>query len=628
MASKSERDFEELLDYLKRNRGFDFTGYKRPSLARRIDKRMDAVNIASYSEYEDYLEVHPEEFAALFNTILINVTAFFRDAASWEYLAEHVLPRLLARKEGGAPIRVWSAGCASGEEAYTLAMLLAEAVGIDAFRDRVKIYATDVDEEALTKARHGVYSESEVADVPEELRKKYFDTIDGTYVFRKDLRRQVIFGRHDLISDAPISRIDLLVSRNTLMYLNAETQAKILARSHFALTDGGVLFLGRAETLLTHASTFEPIDLKRRISTKIPRSNLALRDRLMLLAQNGTEDTANGLSQHMRVREMAMDAAPIAQLVVDAAGMLVQANERARTMFGLAPADVGRPLQDLKVSYRPVELRSLLDQSRTEHRTVVVRDVEWQSPAGDARYVDIYIAPLMDAGTFMGCSIGFTDVSGAKRLQKDLENARQELETAYEELQSTNEELETTNEELQSTVEELETTNEELQSTNEELETMNEELQSTNEELTTMNDELRDRGHELTNVNLFLESVLSSIDGGVIVVDADFHIVAWSRRAHDMWGLREEEVIGKHFLGLDIGLPVTELRTPLKQVIGNKSSASVTAELDAINRRGKPMRCRVSISHLSDPSGETRGAILLTEDIASHDGRPAAKSVQ
>ena len=413
MSTKSEREFEALLEHLKGNRGFDFTGYKRPSLARRIQKRLDAVGAPGFAEYQDFLEVHPEEFRALFNTILINVTGFFRDDTAWEYLAEHVLPDLLKRRSPGVPIRVWSAGCASGEEAYTLAMILAEQVGLEAFQDRVKIYATDVDEEALAKARHGAYTDAEVADVPEKLRRKYFDLAEGMHVFRKDLRRQLIFGRHDLISDAPISRIDLLVCRNTLMYLNAETQARILGRFHFALTDDGILFLGRAETLLTQASTFKPVDLKRRISMKVPRSNLALRDRLLLLAQNGGSDpgTAGPGGQPLRLRDIALDSVPVAQIIVDAGGTLAQANERARVMCDLSPSDIGRSLQDLKISYRPLELRSLIDQAQAERRVVVVRDVEWKVGGVDPRYLDVHVVPLNDAGAFVGSSVSFIDVS-------------------------------------------------------------------------------------------------------------------------------------------------------------------------------------------------------------------------
>lgn len=261
-------EFEQLLDFLKNSRGSDFTGYKIASLARRIRKRMQAVRADSYAEYIAYLEREPDELTQFFNTVLINVTAFFRDGAPWEYLATELLPRLLDRKQPGSPIRAWSAGCATGEEAYTLAIILTEALGPEEFRDRVKIYATDIDDDALAKARQAVYDAKQVAGLPVHILERYFEPVDGKYMFRKDLRRAVIFGRNDLIQDAPISRIDLLVSRNTLMYFNAQTQTKILARFHFTLNEGGYLILGRSETLLTHNTSFTLVDLKRRIFTK------------------------------------------------------------------------------------------------------------------------------------------------------------------------------------------------------------------------------------------------------------------------------------------------------------------------------------------------------------------------
>jgi two-component system, chemotaxis family, CheB/CheR fusion protein len=605
-------ELELLLNHLRQNRGFDFTGYKRASLERRIQKRMSDIRIASYPEYVDYLEVHPEEFNTLFNTILINVTTFFRDENAWSYLAEQILPELVARRPALSAIRVWSAGCATGEEAYTIAMIFAEMLGPDAFRDRVKIYGTDIDEEALTKARHATYSEREAADVPEALREKYFDKSDAGFTFKKDFRRQVIFGRHDLIQDAPISKVDLLVCRNAMMYFNAETQSRILARFHFALNDGGILFLGRAETMLTRASTFTPIDLPRRISTKVPRGALDLRDRLLLLSQNGGEENAatNGVT-HARLREIAGDASPVAEITVDRQGVLVAANERARTLFSLGRDDVGRPIQDLKISYKPAELRSLIDRAYADRRPFLVRDVEWAFAPGDIRWLELQVVPIIDGPTgILGATVSFTDISGSKRLQEDLENANQELEAAYEELQSTNEELETTNEELQSTIEELETTNEELQSTNEELETMNEELQSTNEELSAMNDEVRIRSEEVGELNAFLESILAGLRGAVITVDTALQVSVWNPGAQELWGIRQEEAVGTNLLSLDIGIPVEKLKQPIKSCL---SGAKVTVDLDlsGTNRRGRPVLCHVSVSPLHGPRNEIRGAILV-----------------
>src|SRR5438270_1991025 len=192
MTSGTPTGLPTLIDYLKRSRGFDFTGYKPASLERRIHKRMQVVNVQEYSDYVDYLEVHPEEFEILFNTILINVTAFFRDAGAWEYIAQQVIPGLLSRKPEPTPIRVWSAGCASGEEAYTLAMILAEALGMAAYKERVKIYATDIDEEALSRARAATYDARDVEGIDEPLLTKYFERGETTYTFRKDLRRNLI----------------------------------------------------------------------------------------------------------------------------------------------------------------------------------------------------------------------------------------------------------------------------------------------------------------------------------------------------------------------------------------------------------------------------------------------------
>lgn len=605
-------EFETLINYIKRNRGYDFSGYKRLSLMRRVRKRMQTVGIDSFSEYLDYLEVTPEEFAHLFNTILINVTSFFRDRPTYDYIAAEIIPQILASKESNKSIRVWSAGCASGQETYTLAIILAEALGIEQFKTRVKIYATDVDEEALAQARIASYGYKEIASVPPELLERYFESNDSNYTFRKELRRSVIFGRHDLVQDAPISRIDLLVCRNTLMYFNAEAQAKIIARFHFALNEHGFLFLGKAEMLLSHADSFVPVDLKRRIFTKVLKVNQ--RDRLLLMSNNVVEEDYY-LANHIRMRDAAFDANPVAQVVVDLKNSLILANERARSLFNLNLEDLGRPLQDLEISYRPIELRSCIEQVRANLQTFNNKEVEWTTRSGETQYFDVQVAPVLDLNSkLLGTSITFTDASRAKNLQDELEHSNQELEMAYEELQSTNEELETTNEELQSSNEELETTNEELQSTNEELETMNEELQSSNEELQTMNEELRLRSDELNQVNSFLESILTSLRGGVIVVSRDLQILVWNNKAEDFWGLRSEEVVGMHFLNLDIGLPIEQLRQPLRHCLMEESDY-IEVILPATNRRGKTIQCKVACTPLIGVGKEIRGVIMLMEDV-------------
>ncbi len=609
-------EFENLLSYLKYSRGFDFLGYKRASLMRRVDKQMEAVGVTRYGDYVDYLEVHPEEFGRLFNTILINVTAFFRDTPTWDYLAEEIIPRILAAKAENEPVRLWSAGCAAGQEAYSLAMILAENMGVEAFRRRVKIYATDVDDEALAQARSGSYTVREVHSVPAPLLEKYFDREGDRYVFHKDLRRGLIFGRHDLLRDAPISRVDLLTCRNALMYFNAEVQAQILARFHFGVADGGFLCLGKAEMLFSHANLFLPLDLKRRVFVKAVRSGM--RDRLLLMARAGGEPLGVLADNSLRLRETVFQSAPVAQIVVDRNGALAMANERALTLFRLSARDLGRPLQDLELSYRPVELRSLIEQAVAGRRPVSVKEASYAPPGGEAVYLDVSLVPLQDGGALLGTGISFSDVTRSRHLSEELQEAGRALETAYEELQSSNEELETTNEELQSTVEELETTNEELQSTNEELETTNEELQSTNEELQTINEELRVRSSELDHVNSFLEAILGSLRGSVIVLDADLQVQIWNGRSQGLWGLRAEEAQGRSLLSLDIGLPVEALVPAIRACLTGAGDPQEMT-LQARNRRGKLITCRVRFTRLAPMNGAAQGVILVVEEQSPAD---------
>ena len=603
--------FEALLDYLKRGRGFDFSGYKRASLMRRVRHRMQAASIEEFSPYMDYLQVHPDEFTQLFNTILINVTAFFRDEAAWEYVAREIIPRIIADAGDSGPIRVWSAGCASGEEAYTLAMLLAEVLGTHAFLQRVKIYATDVDEEALLQARQASYTAKDLQAVPPALREKYFVSSAGCYVFQTDLRRAVIFGRHDLVQDAPISRLDLLVCRNTLMYLNAETQGRILARFHFALNDRGYLFLGKAELLLTHMNLFTPVEVKHRVFRRAPRVNL--RDRLLVMAQAGDTEAVNHLNRIVQLRDAALESSLTAQLVIDLNGNLAFASERARVVFGVDMKDIGRPFQDLELSYRPAELRSLMERAHAERRTVRKDKVLRRSPGNSDQCFDVDVTPLSaNGGTLLGTLITFDDVTAYERLQMDLQRANEDLETSNQELQSAHEELETTNEELQSTNEELETTNEELQSTNEELETMNEELQSSNEELQAINDELRQRTGEVNTANAFLAAMLANLPAGVVVVDTSLTIRLWNQQSEDLWGVRAEEAVGKSLLSLDIGLPVAQL--PL-QVFAAGNADRQVLEVNATNRRGKAIKCQVTCTPFIGTAAQRDGAVLLMEDV-------------
>jgi two-component system CheB/CheR fusion protein len=612
MTASPDPAFEALLEFLKGTRGIDFTGYKRTSLQRRFRHRMESVGCESFGDYLDFLEVTPKEYEELFDVLLINVTDFFRDPPAWEHLRAQILPSLLDSKRDGEPVRVWSAGCASGQEAYTIAMVLAELLGTDAYRDRVKIYATDIDEDALNQARVAVYDAKAVESVPLELRERYFERADQRFAFRKDLRRTVIFGRNNLVQDAPISRLDLLVCRNTLMYFTAETQARILRHFHFALNETGALMLGKSEMMVSHRELFAAADLKKRIFVKQGRADLTAR---MTAFSNGAPPSGD---DERASRDAALELGPHAQAIVSRTGRLTFANLPARALFQISRDDIGRPFADLAIAHRPIELLGAVEQAQRERRRVRIGEAAFAPDSGDPRRLDITLTPLMSAANVpIGVSVAFEDVSRHAALQRELEGNRRDLELAYEELQSTIDELETTNEELQSANEELHTTNEELQSTNEELETMNEELQSTNEELETINDELRERTGELNQVNEFLEAILTSLGLGVAVLDTQQRVQIWNAHAEDLWGLRPDEALDAHFLSLDIGLPSEQLAPALRAVLSGSSEREIV-ELEAVNRRGRTIVCLASVLPLFQRPGRdgqpVRGAIVMMED--------------
>jgi two-component system CheB/CheR fusion protein len=618
LQGEEDRALETLLDYIRSARGVDFSGYKRSSLSRRILRRVNALGLGDdLRAYREHLAEHPEELALLLDSIFINVTAFFRDAEAWQYIAAEVVPAIVRTKAPEAPIRIWSAGCASGEEPFSIAMVLAEQLGIDEYTRRVKVYATDWDEGALVQARRARYDASAVENVPDELRQRYFQTADSTALFHNTLRRSVIFGQHDLVEDAPISRIDLLLCRNTIMYFNVDTQARILSRLHFALEEHGFLFLGRAEMLLSHSQSFNPVELKHRVFMKTPSEHLRGDGAraISLRPRRRDEDPTRGV----RLREAALESSPVAQIVLDAQGRIGVINNKATLLFNLGPSDLGRPIQDVELSYRPVDLRSMIDEAHSARRSISRKNVEYRNQGRESQYLDVSITPFLREGNLVATTVTFADVTHHHKLQENLQRFSENLETAYEELQSANEELETTNEELQSANEELETTNEELQAANEEMETVNEELRSTNDELQGANDRLHQHEDELNRSNSFLNAILASLRAGLAVLGDDLTVRVWNELAADMWGVRAEEVQGHAFASLDIGLPVAELVAPLEQLLAVQHDGHGTRELvvSAINRKGRRFECRVVINRLTPESGIPNGVCILMEDFAS-----------
>lgn len=530
---------KDLLQELAEQRNFDFRGYKKSTLERRFRRRMFQLNMANYGQYGEYISKHPDEVNHLLNAVLINVTEFFRDPPAWEILRHEILPNVLKRLKPGHSFRAWSAGCASGEEPYSIAILLAEHLGPRIQDYDVKIYATDIDDDALNSARRGEYSLDAVRRVRPEWREKYFHG-KGLLRVNREIRRLVIFGRSNMGQDAPISHVNLLVCRNVLIYFDSDLQKQILTRLHYALEPGGILFLGKSESQLTNSPHFQRLNARWRIFQRITSSQLAEErteqsHEAVELPSNGGRK--NGELEALRQQHRyLMETLRVGVFSLSVDDTIVQHNTAALTLCGLAPANLmGKRLTDTDLFIRIPEITAQLQATRLNNESS--RFPSRIKAGNDEKPLEITIRPLLDErGQRCGTLIYLDDQSVQEKLQTTVE----ELESTSEELQSANEELETTNEELQSTNEELETTNEELQSTNEELETTNEELQSLNEELETTNQELEERTKELDQVNSVYAQTLEKIRLPVMLVNQERHIEFWNEMALRLFGFKSK----------------------------------------------------------------------------------------
>jgi two-component system, chemotaxis family, CheB/CheR fusion protein len=537
----------------------------------------------------------------LFNAILIKVTGMFRDPESWSVLRAR-LEAMISAGPSDRTIRIWSAGCATGEEPYTLAMMLADLLGMDEYGSRVKIYATDIDEPSLAIARRGAYSGARLADLPDEYRERFFNpTGNDESVLVADVRRSVIFGRHDLLHDAPISRQDLIVCRNTLMYLNAEAQTQVLRRFRFALVPDGLLFLGRAEMMSVLHDLFLPVDADHRIFA---------RDSTPRLASDGTAGAAVPVEVD-RFAAATFDALATPVIVIGSDQSVVAANLAARSRLGVPPPTKGLLFQDLDISYRPLNLRPLVAEVRATGGPVVRHDIDMETVDGATWSCDVRVEPVVIDGAVLAVAVVFTDGTRHRVVREELAVARRDLVLASAQLQSRNEDLQTLNEELKSSMEELQTTNEQLQSANEELETINEELMSTNAELEDLNTEMQRRSQAFDSASALARAVLAITDVVVVAVDQDYRVEAWSESAERLWGIAEPDAIGHPLLGLAVGFPLDALRDALHDALKTGDTADIPS-LQVRDSVGHYLSYRARIRAVTWTGGE-RGVVLVLE---------------
>lgn len=625
--------WQTLLRRLRNKFGTDFSGYKASTLRRRLEKRLAATGSKSLAEYLKVVDRSAGELENLHASFLIKVSAFFRDREAWQALRTEFVRPLVQRRGKATDIRVWSAGCATGEEAYSLAILFAEAFG-DLPPPGFKVFATDVDEAALEVARRGQYSLSQLTGLTEAQRKRFFLQEGDTYQVRKELRKFVIFGRHDLLKDPPIAQLNLLACRNVLIYLGEEQKTAILARFGYALRPGGVLFLGKAEAPSPILNLLEPISARARLYRKSnarvllptppPRGPGGAKETLILeaAAAGGREIEEAVAFQHLLVQ-----SASVVLILVNSAKRIALWNHAAEAAFGLTPEEaLNRPAAHLFAAGSVEPLAQALRVALVEGSSSSLQDVACQREGEAARFLDLDVIPLRNHGRDSpGALIVGADATRHhaaegkfREAAKQLRKANADAARSMDNLQASNEELETLNEELQSSAEEQQTLNEELQSANEELETTNEELQSANEELATLNEEIRTRGEELERVSLFLRAILDNAFDAVISCDRHNKITFWSRAATKVFRLSEAQAVGEDLFTLVPVIDVPAVRAAIRgslvsprrtsggelQVGGNRIRITVSAVSD---RAGSPQGYVVAAAHLDGAANQARG---------------------
>ena len=560
---REQQHVREILAIVRTRTRYDFTGYKKPTVLRRIQRRMGLNRLTELGKYARLLRQSNVEVTGLADDLLIHVTGFFRDPDAWEALRQQVIIPLVRSRESDATIRCWVAACSSGEEAYSLAMVLVEESERLGKHLNIKVFATDTAERTLGHARNGVYPGGIESEMPPERLQRFFDKDDAVYRVRQDLRERVMFAPQNVLSDPPFSRLDIVTCRNLLIYLDPVVQQRVFGLVHFGLRDGGALFLGNSETVPLGAGMFEPIDKKARIYKRIG-------------------PTRHGAIEFPLPRALAREASPpplipavtpsVAQLTARAlialhvpAAVTVDRNYRVVYYQGdtrlYLGQPTGEPTQDLLAlanEHVRGAVRTALQRAMAVDRVDVALDGWMTNAAGRRCRVVVTASPLVpgDAPELFVVSFQLREeqelpasADGAEGGAPEPRETSEELQRLRDELQSAIEELQATNEEHKAAAEEAMSMNEELQSSNEELETSKEEMQSLNEELATVNSQLHAKMEELQKTTSDLRSLLASTDIAVIFLDSQFRIRRYTPAARNLLEL----------IGTDIGRPLNDL---------------------------------------------------------------------
>ena len=569
--SQADRTFDQLLAFMRDRRGFDFTGYRRDGLRRRIDKRLDALGLDSYDQLVALLDDDPGEFGPLFNSLLVGFTGFFRNPETWEFVRREVVPTIASCHDEESLVRVWCPGCATGEEAYSIGMLLAEEFGLSGGTDRFRIFATDIDETAVREARRATYLDREVARLPDSLRRRYTKTLgEDSHQIVDPLRTSIVFGDHNLVSDPPLSKLDMISCRNVLMYFEPELQRQILERFTFGLRDGGYLLVGHPERPPVDESLFEPEASDTSLYRKTrARGSIEARRSIwsMPLSPPAANESDQAPADKQELLKYSFRKSFDPRLLVDADGEIVALNRRAESILDLSYNMIGRSYRDLEIAHRPVSLPPLVEQALEQRKPIVRPDVEWAAD-GEHRVFDLRVVPLFRAdSTRLGVSISYRDATRRRGLEEKVQEAHRELEQAEERCRSHREELETSNEELLTTNHALESSNQELRARNEELDAVNEELRSTNQELQTLNGELRNRTTQLREMQSIADALLAMAGEAIVLVDAQRKVRIWNANAGALLGVSTEEAVDRSFQELALEFGKSQLEEAITGIV-------------------------------------------------------------
>jgi len=642
-GSEDSVGLARIFQLLRQSTGVDFTHYRQTTILRRIQRRMVVHKIDKLKDYVRYVQSTPDEIKTLYQDILINVTSFFRNPKVFETLKTRVFPEVVKRREPNTSIRIWTPGCSSGEETYSVAITLLEFLADKIPQVPVQIFGTDVSEAIINKARAGVFPENIQGDVSPERLRRFFSKVEGAYHISKSVREICIFAQHNVVKDPPFSQMDLICCRNLLIYLEPVLQNKAISLFHYALRPGGFLLLGTSEGIGRATGLFATEDHSFRIFKKKLGSgrqvvtfslNKGIERGLPIpgaLPPKSADSGPNFIEMQKEFdRRLLTYHTPAAAFISEDAEIL-HTRGPVNRYLKLAPGRASLNLLKMALDGLQLDLSNAIARAKKEKHAVRKQNLPVKngngnghpSVPGATRFVNFEVSPIshnnMKELYFM---VLFEDAPAElpqhKRSQKEekhpevsgrqIRRLEQELAATKEHLQSVIETQEATNEELQSANEEILSSNEELQSTNEELETAKEELQSANEELSTVNDELRNRNFEVNQVNSDLTNLLTSIGTAALMVGKDFTIRRFTQRAEKLFGLLLGDA-GRPLMNINLALEIPDLQKTVSEVL----LKATTVDTTVTDRSGNKFLLRVQPYRIADSVAD--GAVITLVDI-------------